>query len=88
VRVGVERAEAVSQALARFDAIAKVETIGTGNGRVQLRAMPREGAPAAPELVALIRTKFIEVDDVSIERGNLDDVFRQITTSDTGASHA
>jgi ABC-2 type transport system ATP-binding protein len=88
VRVGVERAEAVSQALARFDAIAKVETIGTGNGRVQLRAMPREGAPAAPELVTMIRTKFIEVDDVSIERGNLDDVFRQITTSDTGASHA
>ena len=29
-----------------------------------------------------------EVDDVSIERGNLDDVFRQITTSDTGAPHA
>src|SRR5262249_47636446 len=50
VRVGVERAEAVSQALARFDAIAKVETIGTGNGRVKLRALPREGAPAAPEL--------------------------------------
>ena len=88
VRVGVERAEAVSQALARFDAIAKVETIGTGNGRVRLRAMPREGAPAAAELVTLIRAKFIEVDDVSIERGNLDDVFRQITTSDTGASHA
>jgi ABC-2 type transport system ATP-binding protein len=88
VRVGAERAEAVSQALARFDAIAKVETIGTGNGRVKLRALPREGAPAASELVTLIRTKFIEVDDVSIERGNLDDVFRQITTSDTGAPHA
>ena len=88
VRVGVERAEAVSQALARFDAIAKVETIGTGNGRVKLRALPREGAPAASELVTLIRTKFIEVDDVSIERGNLDDVFRQITTSDTGAPNA
>jgi ABC-2 type transport system ATP-binding protein len=88
VRVGVERAEAVAQALARFDAIAKVETIGTGNGRVKLRALPREGAPAATELVTLIRTKFIEVDEVSIERGNLDDVFRQITTSDTGAPHA
>jgi len=50
--------------------------------------LPREGAPAAPELVTLIRAKFIEIDDVSIERGNLDDVFRQITTSDTGASHA
>jgi ABC-2 type transport system ATP-binding protein len=88
VRVGAERAEAVSQALARFDAIAKVERIGSGNGRVQLRAMPREGAPAAPELASLIRAKFIEVDEVRVEKGNLDDVFRQITTSDTGAPHA
>jgi ABC-2 type transport system ATP-binding protein len=88
VRVGVERAEAVLQALARFDAIAKVERIGTGNGRVQLRAMRREGAPAAPELASLIRAKFIEVDEVRVEKGNLDDVFRQITTSDTGAPHA
>ena len=88
VRVGAERAEAVSTALASFAAIAGVEVVGTANGRVQLRARPREGAPAAPELAMLIRTKFIEVDDVSVERGNLDDVFRQITTSDTGAPHA
>jgi ABC-2 type transport system ATP-binding protein len=88
MRVGAERAEAVAQALARFETIAKVETIGTGNGRVQLRALPRGGPPAAPELAAQIRAKFIEVDDVRVEKGNLDDVFRQITTSDTGSSHA
>ena len=88
LRVGAEHAEAVAQALAHFDAIAKVETVGSGNGRVQLRALPRDGAPAAPELVSLIRAKFVDVDEVRVEKGNLDDVFRQITTSDTGAPHA
>jgi hypothetical protein len=30
----------------------------------------------------------IEAEEVHVERGNLDDVFRQITTSDAGTSHA
>ena len=36
----------------------------------------------------MIRTRLIEAEEVQVERGNLDDVFRQITTSDTGAGHA
>lgn len=87
-RVGAERVEAVSRALAGFDAILKVETVASSNGRVQLRAVPREGAPPPGELATLIRAKFIEIDDVRVEKGNLDDVFRQITTSDTGAIDA
>ena len=88
VSVAAGRAEAVSKLLAEFAVIAKVETIGTANGRVQLRATAQPSAPPAPELASLIRTRLIEVEEVTIERGNLDDVFRQITTSDTGASHA
>jgi ABC-2 type transport system ATP-binding protein len=85
IRVPTGRADAVTRALAEFAAIAKVETVGSANGKVQLRALPRAGAPAATELASLIRAKFIEVEEVSVERGNLDDVFRQITTSDTGS---
>ena len=88
VSVLAGRAEAVSKLLAEFAVIAKVETIGAANGRVQLRATAQPSAPPAPELASLIRTRLIEVEEVTIERGNLDDVFRQITTSDTGASHA
>jgi ABC-2 type transport system ATP-binding protein len=90
LRVGAERAAAVSKALAGFEAIAAVEVVATANGRVELRARPKDGPSAAPGLAALIRAKFIEVDDVNVERGNLDDVFRQITTSDTqaGGPHA
>jgi ABC-2 type transport system ATP-binding protein len=88
VRVGAERAEAVSKALLDFASILKVERVGTANGQVQLRALHRDGAPAARELATLIRAKLLDAHDVSVERGNLDDVFRQITTSDTGAPDA
>jgi ABC-2 type transport system ATP-binding protein len=88
VSVAAGRADAVAKLLGEFAAIAKVETIGAGNGRVQLRATARQSAPPPAELASLIRTRLIEVEEVTVERGNLDDVFRQITTSDTGASHA
>ncbi len=88
ISVAAGRAEAVSKIAAEFAVIAKVETIGAANGKVQLRATARDSAPPAPELASLIRTRLIEVEEVTVERGNLDDVFRQITTSDTGASHA
>ncbi len=88
LKVAAGRAEAVAKALAEFAAIAKVETVGTANGRVQLRATARDSAPPPPELAALIRGRLLEAEEVTVERGNLDDVFRQITTSDTGAPHA
>jgi ABC-2 type transport system ATP-binding protein len=86
LKVSAGRAEAVTKALAEFAAIAKVETVGSANGRVQLRAKPREGAPPPPELAQLIRGRLIEAEEVTVERGNLDEVFRQITTSDTASN--
>jgi ABC-2 type transport system ATP-binding protein len=88
LKVATARAEAVAKALADFAAIAKVERVGAANGRVQLRAVPSAGAPIPAELASMIRTRLIEAEEVQVERGNLDDVFRQITTSDTGAAHA
>jgi ABC-2 type transport system ATP-binding protein len=88
MHVPASRAEAVTQALSEFAAIAKVETVGAANGRVRLRASPGAGAPVPAELVSLIRSRLIEVEEVHVERGNLDEVFRQITTSDAGTSHA
>ena len=88
LKVAAGRADSVAKALGEFAAIAKVETVGTANGRVQLRATARDSAPPPPELAALIRGRLIEAEEVTVERGNLDDVFRQITTSDTGAPHA
>ncbi len=88
MHVPAGRAEAVTKALTEFAAIARVETVGTANGRVRLRASPHAGAPIPSELAALIRSRLIEAEEVHVERGNLDEVFRQITTSDAGTSHA
>jgi ABC-2 type transport system ATP-binding protein len=88
LKVAAARAESVTKALAELAAIAKVERIGAANGRVQLRAVPGKGAPASPELAALIRGRLIEAEEVVVERGNLDEVFRQITTSETRAPNA
>jgi ABC-2 type transport system ATP-binding protein len=88
MHVPAGRAEAVAKALCEFAAIAKVETVGTANGRVRLRASPGAGAPVPSELASLIRARLIEAEEVHVERGNLDEVFRQITTSDAGTSHA
>jgi ABC-2 type transport system ATP-binding protein len=65
-----------------------VETLNAADGRVQLRALPKNGAAIGSELASFIREKSIAVDEIFVERGSLDDVFRQITTSDNGASHA
>jgi len=88
LHVAAGRAETVAKALSEFAAIAKVETLAATNGRVRLRAMPSASAPVPSELAALIRSRLIEAEEVHVERGNLDDVFRQITTSDAGTSHA
>jgi ABC-2 type transport system ATP-binding protein len=88
LKVTAARADAVTKVLGDFAAIAKVERIGSANGRVELRAVPGKGAPASLELAALIRGRLIEAEEVIVERGNLDEVFRQITTSETGAPHA
>jgi len=88
LKVATARAEAIAKALGDFSAISKVERVGVANGRVQLRAVPSVGAPIPAELASMIRTRLIEAEEVQVERGNLDDVFRQITTSDTGAGHA
>jgi ABC-2 type transport system ATP-binding protein len=88
IRVRAERAKAVTTALAGFSGLAAVETVSSANGSVQLRAVPKNGAAIASDLAAFIRQKSIEVDELYVERGNLDDVFRKITTSDDGGSRA
>jgi ABC-2 type transport system ATP-binding protein len=87
MHVPSSRAEAVKKALLEFAAIASVETVGANNGKVRLQAAPRDGAPAAPQLASLIRTRLIEVEEVVVQRGSLDEVFREVTTSDDGAHH-
>jgi ABC-2 type transport system ATP-binding protein len=88
IRVATGSADAVKRALEASKAISKVETVSAANGRSQLRALPRNGAVIATDVASLIREKAIVVDEIYVERGKLDDVFRQITTPEQDAGHA
>jgi ABC-2 type transport system ATP-binding protein len=88
IRVPSERTHAVKQALQHFGSISRIETAGVANGQVQLRVLPKDGLSIAGEVTQAIREKAVAVDEIYVERGKLDDVFRLITTSETGGGHA
>src|SRR5262245_35045852 len=82
IRVASDKAEAVRGALAGLAGVKKIETISTEDGRLQLRAIPNNGAGIVTDVASAIRQKALAVDEIFVERGKLDDVFRQITSSD------
>jgi len=88
IRVATGQADAVKRALESSKGISKVETVSAANGQSQLRALPKNGAVIATDVASLIREKAIVVDEIYVERGKLDDVFRQITTPEQDADHA
>jgi gliding motility-associated transport system ATP-binding protein len=86
IRVAGDKAEAVRGALAGLAGVKEIETVGAENGRLQLRAIPqngpRNGAGIVTDVASAIRQQALAVDEIFVERGKLDDVFRQITSSD------
>jgi ABC-2 type transport system ATP-binding protein len=88
IRVATDKAEAVRGALAALAGVDKVETVGAVNGQMQLRAFPKNGAGIVGDVASVIRQKALTVDEIFVERGKLDDVFRQITSSDPGSRNA
>jgi ABC-2 type transport system ATP-binding protein len=88
IKVDATRADAIANALSALSSIERVERMPAVNGHIQLRVMPRNGTAIATDVAALLRDKSIAVEEMFVERGKLDDVFRQITTSDVGTGHA
>ena len=88
ILVAADKADAVKGALAALTGIDRIETLAATNGQLQLRALPKNGAAIVTDVASVIRQKSLIVDEVYVERGKLDDVFRQITTSDLDKSHA
>ncbi|MGI9522705.1 MAG: ABC transporter ATP-binding protein [Hyphomicrobiaceae bacterium] len=86
VRVATSAADDLASALKGLPGVARVEEIGRLNGHVRLRAVPNEQNAIAADIAALVREKSIAIDELLVERGRLDDVFRQITTSDAEAA--
>lgn len=88
LKVVADRADAAIRALSGASVVERVETVGKPNGHMLLRAIPREKTMTATEIAAVLRAQNIPVDELYVERGRLDDVFRQITMPEEGGSNA
>ena len=88
VRVDAGKANAVATALGSLAGVEKVERNAVAEGHVLLRAIPKAGAIIAGDVANLLNQKSLVVAEMYVERGKLDDVFRQITTQEGRARNA
>ena len=82
LKVVADRADAAIRALSNAS-----ETVRKPNGYLLLRAIPRQKTMSAAEVAAVLRAQNIPVDELYVERGRLDEVFRQITMPDDDGGH-
>ena len=89
LKVVADRADAAMRALSSASGVARVETVGKPNGIYaaagQFHAEDHVGCTKSrPSL----RAQNIPVDEIYVERGKLDEVFRQITMPHDGGHDA
>jgi len=80
--------EKTKKALDGLEAIEKVETVSEADGVTRLRAVPVNGKSIAGDVAQCLTSNAVHAEELYVEQGSLDDVFRQITTSDTGGANA
>ena len=74
----------IRDALARLPGVAAVEAVSDGDGDALL-IFPRDRRPVVANVADLARAHGWEVTALRVERGRLDDVFREITTAPAAA---
>ena len=70
--------------LARLDGVLRVEEDGE-TGLPTFQVIPRDGAAVLPAVSAYVTEHRWEVEEMRLEQGRLDDVFREITTGEAAA---
>jgi ABC-2 type transport system ATP-binding protein len=81
IKVPEADAARISKALSTLAEIAGVETADKSNGSIRLRALPKNEASASKAVGDLLHREGLAVQEMYVERGKLDDVFREITMS-------
>ena len=90
--VPVAEAGTMKTHLQSTSSVKDVESADQGNGMVRLRCMPANGASILEPVSAAVRSSGIAFTELYQDRGDLDSVFRQITTNSSeeteGTGHA
>ena len=66
--------------LADLPGVRSVEVVGAVNGVASLLAVPDSGREIGHQVADLVRRSGLEVDEIVVEQGRLDDVFRDLTS--------
>lgn len=82
LKVRADHAAMVQSGLERIAAVATVESASLGNGGVELTAFPKDGQAILTEIGQFARTAQIPIDEMRVERGRLDEVFRRVTAGE------
>ena len=88
IKVRSDQADSIRANLGKLASIDKIETVGKPNGSIQFRAIPKKDALIASDIAAMVKDQSLSVEEIFVERGRLEDVFRQITKSDQEVGHA
>lgn len=79
IKVAITAADAVAGDLAALAAVGSVSREMTIDGFCAFNITSKSGAPIAPDVAAMLKSKGHAVNDLKTEKGALDAVFREIT---------
>ena len=86
VTVAADASGSALAAMKNVGGVRDVEEVSQANGHARLRALSAGNGEIIGDVAAALRAQSINVNQIYVERGRLDDVFRDITTSDGGAA--
>jgi ABC-2 type transport system ATP-binding protein len=75
------RVEQVKASIEKLPNVAAVEALKGEDNMVCLIAFPRDGKPIIGDISQFSRSADLGIEEVRVERGRLDDVFRAITSA-------
>ena len=76
IRLTGENLDRVGNEIESMEDVHRIETV---NGTGVLRLIPKDGAVIVEKVSLLMREKGFKVDEIFVERGHLDEVFRDLT---------
>lgn len=81
ITIGAGAADTCRDALVALPSVARVERTGATHGTAQLLVWPQGGQAILEDVNASLRARGVAIQEISVERGSLSEVFRRITTS-------
>ena len=81
VSVASESVGSAVQTAAAIEGVQNVETLNAPDGGARFRVQPKDGEVLVAPLGEALKAANIDIHQIYVERGALDDVFREITTS-------